>query len=269
MPIRPILVASNLLPSSAPFGEFYATTDTQALYVGQGGNLPLLSIGGGEVSDGLPIVGTPNALNGVTAMNAFGDSITIGGGVQLLNQCYPYLVASALGISVSNNYAVGGENTQQIVAQAQGTTPSRAVCSITLLGANNILTNNSVSARIASEYIPEAMTYAVWTGLLPAQIQQVASMAFTGSWTSGTSSNLSYKYSTSNGATATAVVNGTTVYVQQIGWASFASDYTLTIDGVPVRTASGVTYSTDGLSITFRFSGLSSGSHTVVMTSTA
>ena len=212
----------------------------------------------------LPLIGAPAMLPlSTTAFNAYGDSITIGAGVANKSQAYPQLVAAALGVPVSNNYGLSGQDLQQITRSAYENPPTIAIGSLTLLGANDA--GDIPGQYTLAQYFAQQMAYAAWTAVPTDQIVLAAAMTYTGSWSTG-ASGLPVYYSTGTiGNTATAVVSGTTVYVGTFVFGGLVTAFTVTIDGVLVDTQS-ITMPGAPVYQCFRYPGLSSGNHTVVIT---
>lgn len=224
-------------------------------------------------SGGIPTVGTPAASPAaVTSINLFGDSIAAGTGVQTATQTFGQLVANGLGLTLSNNYGVAGVRMTGFLAQALPVTTSAAVGSIAIMGANEVASVKA-NGSFQADYIAGVMDFAVWLGTLPAQQKTVAAgIAFSGSWTDfGSYEGLHIKFAHSIGATATATVTGSTVYVGNFVSTSgdFNLSYTVTIDGVLKDTLSNVSSTASQYPRCARYAGLSSGSHTVVITSTS
>ena len=213
---------------------------------------------------GIPINGTPVALPAaVTSFNLFGDSITGGLGVQYQTQSYGYLTAAALGQPVANDYGVSGYDIQQITKAAYAVTPSPALASMTILGANDISTVGS--GYTLAQYALQQQAYAVWLGAPTDQMVPVSGMTFTGSWITQLQ-GMNLKYSTGTiGNTATAHVSGTTVYLGTYVFGGLTTAFTVTIDGVLTDTQS-ISISAAPVFLCLRYPGLTSGSHTVVIT---
>ena len=220
----------------------------------------------------LTTLGTPAVLlSGVTGFNVLGDSIGSGSGVINKNQVYASLFATSLGKTINSNVAVAGSQMTGFMAQAFAITPSATIGTIAIPGANEIAESVSQSLFIP-QYIAAVMDFAVWLGLQPAQVVTTAGMAFSGTWVNfGNYEGLNMRFSHVIGSTATATVSGTVVYVGN--FASLSSDftcsYTVTIDGNVVDTVSGFNTYLTQYPVCKRYAGLSSGSHTVVITSTS
>lgn len=226
----------------------------------------------GVVVEGLSPSGNPITLSaGITSLNLFGDSIAYGQGLVIPSgqsfspQVFGNLVAQALGITMVNDFGVIGATMQTFVSEAFSNPPSNSAVSMAIPGANEVLSIQGTPSFI-TQYIAGVTAFVTWLGLQSSQIVTAASMTFTGTW-----SLLGYigsKYSNNASNTATATVNGTTVYVTMVYGTSgdFTSGYTITIDGTPVYSVTGQNSAIDHYPIGLRFSGLAAGNHTVVVT---
>jgi hypothetical protein len=205
----------------------------------------------------------------VTGFNIFGDSIGLGVGVQTSSQVYAQIFANALGLPINNNFSVDGAHQAAFLTQATGVTPSVATGSITIVGANEI-GESAAQPLYIPQYILSAQAFAVWLGLPPANVVQTSGMTFAGTWSDHPLFGIDGKFSGTPGSTATATVSGTTVYVTTFGGISgnFNQSYTVTIDSTVVLTETGFNTYVDSIPLCYRFSGLSAGSHTVVITAT-
>jgi hypothetical protein len=104
-----------------------------------------------------------------------------------------------------------------------------------------------------------------------------AGIAFSGAWTDSPSPNPCGKYTTAQGATAAATVEGDTVFIglSEGDYVAMGEAITVTIDGLPVHSGSvkvpGVTTWLDQWwsRSAWRFSGLGPGPHSVVVTHTS
>jgi lysophospholipase L1-like esterase len=227
-----------------------------------------------------------NPLANVTSMNAYGDSITagyqVGGSGGTTNDNYALITwanlfsQALLGESLTNNYGLNGSgfwSTGGFMQPAYLNSGSLHVGSICVPGANYVGVGLTVAE--VPQYINCCTAFAVWLGLLPANIMDAASFTKSGTFTAytfpGVGGPTGY-YSSHAGDTMTTTVLGTTVYVAGPFSVSgnFTTAFSVTIDGV---SQGSFTFSNtmpgsagDTSPYCLRFSGLASGSHTVVIT---
>lgn len=226
---------------------------------------------GGGGNSTAPTNTLPAAVN---AINAYGDSITFGYGIPYIqanvvagtttSQNYVSLFASHFGLSISNNYAYfGGPRfySQQFIGDAYANTASNSTMSITRFGGNE---GGDFPAGIAQINLGvQAML--VWLSLPSSAIQLETSMTTTGTWSSGTLSFQTSKFSGVANSTITGTANGTTVYLAGSAESGFGTGE-ITIDGVDQGAFSfnntTVTAPAE-IPVCFRFSGLSPGNHSI------
>ena len=148
-----------------------------------------------------------------------------------------------------------------------------------LYGLNVVL--NDVSRYLndpaKKEYFRRVLRAAVaWSALPDKKTARgaQAGITFTGTWTDSPSPNPCGKYTTQNGATATATVSGDTVFigVSEGDYADMGESINVTIDGVSkgtfgVKVSGTTTYLGQwwGRAV-WKFTGLGAGNHTVVVT---
>ena len=229
--------------------------------------LPVSSSSGS--GGGLALSGSPATLSpSVTTLNAFGDSITFGNGVTSITQGYSYVVAKALGLTYGTDHGVAGAQMADIITQAHAVTPTAAIGSITILGANDPTTLISQGGSIYTnaEYQAAEMAYLVWESCPTDQKILAANATRVGSgWTSFAATPTVW-YSTTAGDTMTATVKGTAVYVSAYVFQSLNTGFTVTIDGTLVATVTAFQLTGIAGYQCYRYAGLSNTSHTVVIT---
>lgn len=241
--------------------------------------LPLVQSGGGGGSSQST---TPtNKAPAVTSFNSYGDSITLGyglGAVGITGPSYlswPALVAKGLNVSLTNNYAVTGAvitTSGTFYPAAQGKSPTAAVANMVLGLSNHLVTDADGSTKQA-QLVSGLEAMVVYLALPTSLRQETINSAITYSGTDWTLSSAfgvsnNVRFSSVSGATATATVNGTTAYIGTYGFPGYANNAAVTIDGASKGTISFDTSYSGGVVAPqcFRFSGLSSGNHTVVLT---
>jgi hypothetical protein len=212
---------------------------------------------------------TPTTVVGISDLNAYGDSITLGFGLPSpTTQNWAAVLAAALGVPyLLNNYAVSGARMCDSgeIPQAYVNAPSSSVASIIIPGANDSADYPTPSNRPI--LVDGYRAFAAWLALPTAQKITIAGITFVGTWTSASEFGMNGKYSTTTGDTATGAVEGTSVYVS--GWVATGNNRTIEVrvDGTLQTTIA----TTDPLTGTaaaaypycYRISGLSSGSHSV------
>jgi hypothetical protein len=287
------------IPNFVPFGVLYFTADTGDLYIGTGNSIgPAVvavaaSSGGGtwgsitgtlsnqtDLEAALTVRPVPQAFTSsfpaaVTSLQAFGDSITAADTIGLPTVALGWaelFCQAVLGIPLANNFAVDGAriNNTGFIPTAYQKSPSNAVGSITLGMTNEVsdcVNNSSCIAQVISAY----QAFMVWLGLPASSVVLASAMSKSGTWAStGSYFNLTTEYSNTANSTLTGTVSGSTVYVA--GWITtgFNQSFSVTIDGVnqgtTTFTGQGSLTSATVYPYCLRFSGLSAGSHTVVLT---
>lgn len=196
--------------------------------------------------------------------NAFGDSITVGGGASPSTESW-------IGLFTPKNNAVNntgaGDMAKSVITNAFAFDPS--VAYMFMIGTNDHRTYKADATK--QEFWKKFLRMCVsWVSLENKKLPRVSGdMTFTGTWANTPVDSVG-KYTTQLGATAEAVVNGDTVYISHIIQNSTATQAQadVYIDGNLVgtldcfgamNTSAGGTYAPAAA----RFSGLGAGSHTV------
>lgn len=203
----------------------------------------------------------------------YGDSITAGVPV---TPAYPGLLATALGVSISANHAASGNQAadQSYKALKLGPDSSSDVC--IMLGVNDVYQWGNVPAKI-SAFKKFLMSVIVRATCPDIKITRVSGVTTSGTWYPYglDASDIYGKYTQQVGATATATVSGTAVYIgiRSQNTAGTGGTFEVKIDGVSKGTFSpdGTQHGTTGsgliaATMVYRVSGLSAGSHTVLIT---
>lgn len=204
--------------------------------------------------------------NVITSLNVFGDSIAVAAnyGVQRATQGFGYLTAAALGAPVGSNFAAAGATMNGFVGQAYRVAATAETASIAIVGSNDADEGVPIT-----QYLNGLGTFSTWLGLQSGMRKTVAGMVFSGGWSSGAVNGLAVRFSSTAGDKATANgIQGTTIYVGTTYYRTIISSFTVKVDGTTCFTASSVTVSADQTSQLVRCSGLSPGSHTVVIAPT-
>lgn len=204
---------------------------------------------------------------------AAGDSITVGAGASSPANAYLPKLAAALSVGFAPPSAVSGHQAADQSAAFYGVTTATGDKSIVLVGTNDHWKYGTSSAK-------RTLYKGFLTGLVvrlaaPARVRGLdVGMSYTGTW-GNTQVYGTGKNSSVNGATASATVSGTAVYIGTIlqdivtGTADVRVDGVLvgsvTSNGAGMNTQHGATYAPG----VFRFGGLSAGSHTVQLTITS
>jgi len=220
----------------------------------------------------------------VTSLAAFGDSITLGFGIPAATdttaslQSYAPLFADMLGLPLTSNSSVSGASCASTspgsgyANQAYALAPAASVGSVGLLGANDITFVIGAAAN-QTVYTNALSCILAWLAIPAASKASGASITYVGAgWSSFTEFGLAGKFTAASGNTASATVSGTSVYIA--GWTS--GDYgsfAVTVDGISqgsfTLAPAGNTMSSVVYPYLCRVSGLSAGSHTVVITNNA
>lgn len=206
----------------------------------------------------------------VTSLAALGDSITyglflgssgsgtpsVGGYAGLFADYFNLTIASNGAQTNSPRYFSAG-----FAQTAYGLSPTAAVATITNFGANE---SGDFTTGI-SQMIIGMRALMVWCALPSAAIVMAAAATKVGFASNNTYTFQTNYFSSTANDTITATVNGTTVYVAGNADTAWGTA-TLLIDGVSQGTISFVntTVASGGIvPVCYRFSGLSSGNHTV------
>lgn len=221
----------------------------------------------------LPVSSPPSSIipAAVTSLKAFGDSITAGTNVPIASQNWANMLALALGLPVTN-FGVGGARLygSGFIVSAYLQSPSAAVGSLCLAGTND-MSDAGLSAANRVTIGNALQALAVWLALPSSQVVLAGAMTASGFASSTTFAGLTAKFSSTQNDTLTATVTGSTIYVGGYVDAAFTSKFDVLVDGV--SSSAGAGYSiTNGMTnytghypFCLRFSGYSSGSHTVVV----
>jgi hypothetical protein len=226
-------------------------------------------------------------LDGITSAysfgsyDAFGDSITAGTGATVPANKYVSLIGTALSVTPTDQGVGGDQAADQESEIYQTTVNSTGSQLFTYMVGTNDMAHYFANADQLANYQSFMLASAAWLGI-PANKKitaQSGTPTYSGSWSNSTYYGGSIgKYSTTNGDTATFTVSGTVAYVAYTMLDSNAGQFSITVDGVSkgtysnygknnsvISTQNGKTYGS-GLA---RIAGLSSGSHTVVLTVTS
>jgi lysophospholipase L1-like esterase len=200
--------------------------------------------------------------SGLTQVNAFGDSITSGQGLQggiPSMQAWGNVFAKALGLPVTNK-GLAGADFSTVVGEAYQILPALTSASVSILGSNDVASGTNV-ATVISGY----QAFATWLSL-PAANKAVIGGGITtsGSWSTFTEFHLQGVTSTTLNDTATATVTGSTIYVGNWADSGVTDHFDILVDGV---SQGPFTQSSPGgiVAQCIRLTGFSAGSHTVVV----
>lgn len=249
---------------------------TATIYLNTSPIINASTLGGSAGNTSPPPTTLPAA---VTSFVALGDSITLGFGLPQSSstspslQAWPQLMADMFALPLTSNLGLNGAQMTGAAnfypAQAYSLTPTAAVGTVTLYGANDTgFILGSAGSQTMWENALTAM--AVWLATPSTAKVLDASISYVGGgWGTNTFAGLAGHYTFEAGDTATATVNGTAVYWG--GWAAGTyGSWDVTVDGVSkgnFNTApSGNTAGGSSYPYAFRISGLSAGNHTVVLT---
>lgn len=225
-----------------------------------------------------PKLATPGSLATGSALEAFGDSLTLGTGATTpATGGYAPLVAAAKGWTLANHGVNGGMCiTQQIQIYALSVLPG--TISSYLIGPND--------ERV---YGTDPTRFPIYQGALTAQLawlaipeakkvrgQATAAIAYAGTWADdvATYGGTLGRSSTTNGSTATLTLTGRHLFIATRIQDGNAGTFTLTVDGAlygsyscaaPGLIAGNLNYAPSGIVIP----NLSDGVHTVLLTVTS
>jgi len=197
--------------------------------------------------------------------DAFGDSITAG---DILID-YFGLVRTATGWT-GVNHGIGGSTAYRQGVQIYALSVGQSTLSSSFIGTNDTSFLTTTARETAWRRILEAEY--IW--LLTPTKSLGQALSVTGTWANSDINPSFGIKSATNGSTATASVSGSTVYVGFWATLNNAASVNVTIDSVDKGQFTPATLYTDSQSLStapfaIRISGLSSGTHTVVVTLTA
>jgi lysophospholipase L1-like esterase len=265
-------------------GTTYSYFTVQGTWTGGGTTTPVsvqvsstltgASSSGGGGQSTTPTTTFPAA---VTSLVAIGDSITLGFGNPVpapvtnpSQSSFAQLFAAMRALPLTSNLAVSGAGLTGTgyTTQAHGLTPTAAVGTIGLFGANDITfaVGSAGNTTVFQNGMQEIVS---WLALPAAAKVLDAGITYTGTWTSFTQFGLSGHFSNTINDTAQATVNGTSIYIG--GWASGGyGNMDITIDGALnsnfVLAPAGNTMGAAVYPYCARVNGLSAGNHTVKIT---
>ncbi len=201
-------------------------------------------------------------------IKAYGDSITYGVGANPAS-------ASWVGLFNPVNAGVSSAQAAEVSSYVQLETVDPLRLYFLAIGGNDAAKYKDDPAK--KEYFRRVYRACLGWLLLPNKktgrgVQ--AGISFTGAWTDSPSPNTCGKYTTQNGATATATVSGDAIYIalSEGDYVDMGEAVNITIDGVDKGTYS---VKTPGITTflnqwwgraCWRFSGLGAGNHAVVVT---
>ena len=203
----------------------------------------------------------------ITGFNLFGDSITSGYGLQNVNESWGYVFARSLGISAANitDFAVPAAFlvNNGFYPSALTVSPTTSVANFTLGNSNDLTHIPTFTNEIVNG--DEAML--VWLALpATAKLFVTAGGMTCPGWLSTTVFGQTTKFINSTGATCTGTVNGTVIYVASNSASTSAGTGTIKVDGTQCATMN----NSDAIGQypqLYRCAGLTSGNHSVVVTS--
>jgi len=220
-----------------------------------------------SAGSGLPLNNSPASLPSyVTNAYVFGDSIAVIG-VPNQNQDFAYLVAQAMGLTVSNDFGVSGQQISPIAVQYGSTTPAAATASIAVLGANDI-SQIFAGAYTQAQWLSAWEWIAVYSSAPTGNIVKGAGFTCptcSSNTISGTVTPVVY-HTGDTSTTISATVSGTVVYVGSYQFSGLVTAFSVKIDGSQVDNQ--VFTVTGPMPVLLRYAGLASGSHSVVLTAT-
>ena len=172
--------------------------------------------------------------NHFLSANAYGDSITYGSGASASNNCYVALLASYLGINLTNNGISGTlaiDNADVIFTNAVSTNSLATY----LIGANDQVQWSTAPALSAFQNIHQAQAaYLAIPDSWKVYGSNTVTITYAGAWSASTNYGGIGRSSTSSSATATVAVFGGTIVVGYTAWkpATTSGKFTVTVDGV-------------------------------------
>lgn len=197
---------------------------------------------------------------------AFGDSITTGAGASPASNGYIGLLNLEVGQAFENtaaSTAMAIDSTAALFGKNSATGDS----SVIMFGTND-QAKYGLDVQKRGYYIDAIRAQSVWLGAT-CFLATPSSVTFTGNWSNGYA--LSTYGSTSAGSKATFTVTGSAICIGMFRQYNNTSTFNVKIDGVDkgnfntggdVRTLLGASYGINGI----MFTGLSAGSHSVVIT---
>lgn len=202
---------------------------------------------------------------GLTSITEFGDSIGVPVGMPAY-QGWGSMLAKVNGYTFTDNSVSGSRVTQNgWYPTALLASPSLTNGNISLGTANDLIDVGSFSTNVATAY--EALY--IFLALPSSQVVKSASLTTTGTCSQVSQFGQNSTVCTAANSTVTASnVNGTVVYIAGAINTGYDNASTVTIDGVSQGTISFLNpgVNSGGLyPVVFRFGGLSSGNHTVVV----
>lgn len=201
-------------------------------------------------------------------MTFYGDSNTVGYGLGAYDKDMVELFTPL-------NYGVSASQAAEVSSAVQQLAPVATMVYATNVGLNDVSRYMNDAAK--KEYCRRVMRAVVgWLALPTKKTARgaQAGITFTGTWADTPSPNTCGKYTTQNGATASATVSGDTVFigVSEGDYSTMGESINVTIDGVSqgnfsVKVPGVTTWLNQWWGrAAWKFSGLGAGSHTVVVT---
>lgn len=242
--------------------------------------LKSMGLGGSPTAKRLSLIGAPyTPVYAFGSYWSFGDSISAGTGASPSSFAYVPLLSTQVGLTVHNK-SLGGSMAADQVDSVYSVTPGTTSQLYTyMIGTNDVGRYTTANQGLTWQLITAAEDAYLAIPNASKVTGQGGSVTYGGTWTNGTFYGGSLgKVSQTNGSTATFAVTGTTVYVAYTMQDSNTGTFTMTVDGVSqgTFTAAGVSGAlintvnsrayADGL---IRVAGLSSASHTIVLTVTS
>ena len=243
-------------------------TATVWLNPSKGVNASLFGVGGGGGSSTPPQT-LPGAPGSITTLVAIGDSQTYPSVADPLGQ-WPFDFSAVGNMTVndlaqdSSNLAEPGPLGLEQITYMYQQSPTTTNLIVALLGANDA---NEVGATGGFAALEGGyLAFAAWGAIPAANKTVVASGNCTGTWSSFTEFGINSELSTTVGDVCTLTASGTTVYVGgYVGTTNNQAQESITVDGV-VKFSGALPTAWNLLApYAFRFPGLASGSHTILI----
>jgi hypothetical protein len=213
---------------------------------------------------------------------AFGDSITAGVGASTLANDYVSVLASDLSVTVADDGVSGSTANSQEDSVYTTNVPSTGSPLYTyMIGTNDIsfYGSNVDEQTNYQSFIMASAAYLAIPNSNKVFGQSVSGVTYTGTWTNSTYyGGAISKYSTTNGDTATFTTTGTVAYIAYTILNGNGGQFSVTVDGTSEGTYDNYGYNNSSVTGSFsrnygsglaRISGLSSGTHTIVLTVTS
>lgn len=210
-------------------------------------------------------------------LTAYGDSITAGYGITNPSDWYVNLIGASTGLTVTNNAVAGMKIGDPAVIDAiYAETVDTTKNYLMMIGTNNGRINGADPYYLDTFRGALAAAW-MWLAIPDSNKVKASNCTRTGTWVVNTGIYGSMDYrSTTIGSTIGTTVTGTSVYVGHIKSAGSGGTFSVSIDGTNygtfttdgscnVRYSDTAAYQAYGL----RFSGLSHGAHTVLITVTS